>query len=291
MNNTILQIGLGGGLCNKLFHLFSACDIAIKNNIKILEPYFGWKKKILFSDIYDINFFNEEMKKFNKGQDILISRNEENLYTIKKNNINLWNYSEKILTVQRKQSKMNSNCMNIIVLQALKLNKSNENIVNSVINIENKNALHIRIESDWINYAKGKELKSKKNELFLINIDTLINLYKNRWSSEDVFFTVGQKQNEITKKFTNNKIDSQYIFNNELEYEINAAINFELCCKAKRFIGLSRSTFSNLISLKRSLLNKDDSFIYNLKHKIVLRIDKGLQCDPVSAITKKTNIQ
>ena len=288
MSNTILEIKLNGGLCNKLFHLFSACDIAKKNNIKILEPNFGWTRKILFSDIYDIDFFNEEMKKNNNGEIIMIPLNRKQKYNIKKNNDNLWSYSEKILAVQRKKNKLNADCMNIAVLKSLKLNKSNEDILKSFIGIEKLNALHIRIENDWIQYAKKNKCKS--NQLLLIDVDTLINLYKDKWSLDDVFFTTGENQNNIVKKFTENNIKSQFMFNNKLEYEINAAINFELCCQAKIFIGLTNSTFSNLISLKRNLINKNNSFIYNLKGKIKVRVDKGLHFNPEDATNKNVEI-
>jgi len=145
------------------------------------------------------------------------------------------------------------------------------------------NAMHIRVETDWVNYASQSKTKSP-DDILLINVNTLIDLYKNKWSS-DIFFTTGQNQNEIKTTLKLNNINSDYYFDKNVEYEINAAINFELMCKAKNFIGLSRSTFSNLITLKRHLLNNNNSFIYNYNNQIIERLDKGLHPDGKSAVT------
>ena len=278
-----LQIKLEGGLCNKLFCLFSACDIAIKKKIKILEPEFGWKKKILFSDIYDIEFFNNKMKKFNNGENIMIPIDKKNKYKIIENTINLWNYSEKNITKKRENNQINKNCMMLAVLNSLKLNNFNTNICNTFKNIENKNAIHIRIESDWVPYSQKKNNGKKNNEIYLINSNNLIKTYANKFK-DNVFFTTGENQLNIQRKFSEKKINSEFLFNENLEYEINAAINFEICSKAKIFIGLSRSTFSNLISLKRCINGINNSYIYNLNNDLILRTDKGLHCDPEKSV-------
>ena len=67
--------------------------------------------------------------------------------------------------------------------------------------------------------------------------------------------------------------------------------SFDICCNSKKFIGITRSTFSNLITLKRSLKNKDENYIYNIIDTIDKRVDKGLQADAFQSITKYTNIR
>jgi len=310
---TAVNITLEGGLCNKLFCLFSACDIAIKNKTKIIEPVFGWERKILFSEIYDIRFFNKVMKEFNDGEELIVPHASRSKYKIKQNEQDLWLYSESVLRTQRDSNQIKRDCMMIVVLSSLKLNKRNLQLCNDVPDIESKCAMHIRIEQDWVKYAKGKMKKSKPpsrgirprasglakqssrppstqvKELYLINTDSLIDLYKKKGFEEDVFFTTGQNQSQVQEQMLDNNIKSSYIFIHDLEYEINAAINFELCCRAKRFIGLSRSTFSNLISLRRALLDKNNSYIYNLNHQLCMRVDKGLHPCPKRATCNKVD--
>ena len=285
----ILEVKLIGGLCNKLYCFFSACDIAINNNIKILEPKFGWKRSILFSEIYDLEEFNNNMKQYNNGQNILVPFKEKSNYKIKKNTVNLWQYSEKILKVQREEGKMLKNCMNIVVLKSLQLNKKNKKIAEQNINKE-INSVHLRIESDWKKYSVNKKKSMNSNEIMLIDLNNFIELYKEISSDKDLFFTSGENQNEIKDNFKLNDLNAMFYFDPKLEYEINAAICFEICCQSVKFIGLTRSTFSNLITLKRFLNGNDNSYIYNLNNQILKRIDAGLQPVAENAIIKKTII-
>ena len=124
----------------------------------------------------------------------------------------------------------------------------------------------------------------------MINCNNLIKMYNNKFK-EDVFFTTGQNHLDIKKKFSDYKINSEFLFNKNLEYEINAAINFEICTRAKIFIGISRSTFSNLVSLKRCINGINNSYIYNLNNDLILRKDKGLHCEPEKSVKNIVKIK
>ena len=151
----VLDVKLNGGLCNKLFHLFSACDIAIKNKYQILEPMFGWKQKILFSDIYNIDYFNECMLKYTINYNLIIKKNDvSSQQKIIKNKFNLWKISENILNIQRTTGKMDKNCMNIVVLLALKINNKYLHLIDKYHDV----FIHLRLESDWKQYSRKKKL-------------------------------------------------------------------------------------------------------------------------------------
>ena len=291
----IIEINLKfgkAGLSNKILMFCSACDIAIKNKVKLLEPTFGWNKKILFSDIYDLDYFNNHMKKYNNGENIIVPYNKKDGYLVKKFNYNLWTNSEETLNYQRNIRVMKSSCMNIVVLRNLRLNKVNQKLLNNFKNISKRNAVHFRLENDWVNYMmNGKKFNEENGEGSLYSIEDLVKLYSKKWENEDIFFTTGDNHELISLKLKENNIDSKYMFDPDLEYEINAAINFELCCRAKTFTGQSRSTFTSLISLKRSLTNKNNSFIYNYKNNIILRSDLGLYTNPYEAINKVVTIK
>ncbi len=145
-----LDFGLCGGLCNKLLCLMSACDLAIKHNYVLIEPSFGWKRKILFSEIYDLDHFNQALKCYNSGKDIMISsaqfkqkvqdhstqtqfKQEPRITRITIDRRAIWQHSENILNHQRKTHQIERNCMQAVVLQALKLNKIYQNHINQYL--------------------------------------------------------------------------------------------------------------------------------------------------------------
>jgi len=293
--NKYLKIYLNGGLCNKLHCLFSACDIALKQGACIIEPNFGWNKKILFSDIYDINHFNKVMSKYNNGKDLMIAkdkipRNKLLNFEVLYNGINLWNYSEQELAIERKSGMISFESTKLKVLEALKLKPEYKNIVKEFESNGLDTAIQIRTESDWQRYAKTKEV-SDSTESVLVSLDTLMDMIPTISKTKNIFYTSGENHQEIQDCFKKINYNAINFFDSVLEYEINAAINFEICSIAPSFIGNSRSSYSNLISLKRAyLLKTDNSFIYNYGDRIYRRVDKGLQPKASLSISKETAI-
>lgn len=293
MKEEIFNFRLTGGLCNKLFCLMSACHISIANKKKFAEPSFRWgKQKALFSEIYDIDYFNCVMKKYNRKQPLMLRLSEISKlkYDVKNcAKVRLFTYSNKILRKQRSSNTMSMKCMNVVVMRALRLNPKYQKISDTFLNIHNEIAVHFRIETDWKKYNIRKGIRfQRNNEVLLIDKNKLLGLIHEKYKNENIFFTTGENHLVLQNDFKNLGMESNFYFNPTFNYDINAAINFDICSKAKHFIGLSRSTFSNLITLKRTLEGNEENYIYNHGAVLKKRVDAGLQCDGQNAITFKT---
>lgn len=290
-----INIHLQGGLCNKLHCLISACDLAIKKDAILIEPYFGWERKILFSEIYDMDYFNFKMGEFSNGKMLMVSRENLNDRTIKDksfdNVIDLWEYSEKQVYKQRNSYRLNRSNIKLKVLSALKLKVEYEKIVSFYTFKRKFTALQIRIESDWEKHAEINK-PSNKDEKIIVPLKDILTMLSEFNIDGELFFTTGQNHKEISENLETIGLKPDYFYDPLYEYELNAAINFEICCKAENFIGLSRSTYSNLITLKRAvILNNDKSYIYNYRNKIIRRKDKGIQVAGETAINKTTLVE
>lgn len=77
-----------------------------------------------------------------------------------------------------------------------------------------------------------------------------------------------------------------HTFNNMTALDASL-MDFEIARAAKSFVGLSRSTFSNMVSFERfcvSYSNRNEDFIYNLPgQNLGRRIDAGTSDDPFVA--------
>ncbi len=111
-----------------------------------------------------------------------------------------------------------------------------------------------------------------------------------------IYIVSGEHGDEIMNILRDMSIKSEYNYKNNLEYEQNAAMHWWICCNADGgFVGLSRSTFSNLICLRRELdCMSGGCWIYNYwsdsDKKLLRRVDAGLQPAAYDSITKVTNI-
>jgi hypothetical protein len=194
------------------------------------------------------------------------------------------------LEIERKSGMISAKSTKIRVLNALKLKPEYEKIVDEYLLNGLETAIQIRTESDWAKHAEFLEI-SDCEESVLVSLEKIMSMYATMSKSNSIFFTSGENHQEIIGYLKKIKYNTSYFFDSKLEYEINAAINFEICSRASSFIGNSRSSYANLISLKRAfLLGTDKSFIYNYGNEIHLRVDKGLQTTASESIRKKTII-
>lgn len=283
-----LQVKLGGGLCNKLFCLWQACEYASQYSCVLVEPNFGWTRSIHFSDIYDIDKFNDSFRS-SHVQMVPISKFQPRL-SDQITNLSagqLWDMSEQKLGVERHEKRIKRSSYMLKLLSSLHLNEVNEKLVEPYYN-QSYNAIHQRTEVDWREYANGKQVPG--NENILIYPEELQRRYQTMNIPQiPIFISTGDDTKTLQDVWKSSTL--RLFHDDKLEYEVNAAICFEICLYSDNFIGNCRSTFSNLITMKREfILNKSDNYVYNFKGpNFMKRMDKGLQC-VVSDLRHVTNL-
>ena len=281
-----LSVKLSGGLCNKLHCLFSACEIAIERRMTLVEPCFGWRRPVLFSDIFDMDWFVERMRPYSGDVPIMIARSRVlPSDTVIPNPIGLWEWSERVLGSQRANGRIPEDAMSIRVLQALRLKQEYRDLLERVPRYPV--GIHMRIEDDWRSYSQTKQVP--KGEQLYIPTQRIVQMMRNEKMSvqKELFFTSGQDHGVIQRLFHQADILGSCYYNPDFEYEVNAAINFYILVGCERFIGHSRSSFSNLITLYRSLNGKEGSdYIYNFDGRIIQRTDRGLYPEAAKSVVR-----
>ena len=281
------------GLFNKIIYLSGLVRFCLKfKNVRVIEPIYKIginhhtldSKGILFSEIFDIDFFNKKMENLF----YMVPRNDVLKYNLniielqhKYANIYGWNleHDEYI----NKATNMNKISIDdnilIQVLDALKLNKTNITILKKELEIlgNNYNAIHMRTESDW------------PGEWNKISNDLIINLYKksNIYDFENfMFFSTGELHNQIKEGFNKINVKNHTFESNELLYDLKTAISYTICLLSNTFISHTYSTFSSLITMQRELIYKNNkNYSYN-KNFIYKRLDKGLNYKKVIETNK-----
>ena len=304
-----LKVELIGGLCNKLFCFFSAVDIAIAGGYVLIEPEFGWKTKVRMSSVWNVDKVREgipELKWCNT--DVFQLSNIPPDRIVYKSGAELWAYSEAILLKQRTECVLNRDvdigCRVLSVLEPAECVRAcyddvvSDCVVKGMIeNMSNKIAVHFRTESDWQAYSVRKQRRMPTSEHCFTNNKNICDMVVSEFGNDmPVYIVSGEHGDEIGIILRDMAVKSEYNYKNELEYEQNAAMHWWICCSAGRgFVGLSRSTFSNLICLRRELNRVTGGcWIYNYwsddDKKLQRRVDAGLQPDAYNSITKVTNM-
>lgn len=177
-------------------------------------------------------------------------------------------------------------------------------IAASIFNAHNIDmVVQLRYEEDWrIHSQYTLEPLLGKNEDFCIAPDAILKKVSLTFADKPgmVYVSCDQKHMPLSKEDTKHQIFENSgivtLWKSDLlteeEYEnmtpLDASlIDFEIARIAGRFVGLTRSTFANLVSFERfavTLQNRKQDFVYNLPGETLgRRSDAGTADDPVVA--------
>ncbi|MCB1639066.1 MAG: hypothetical protein KDI15_09485, partial [Thiothrix sp.] len=173
---------------------------------------------------------------------------------------------------------------------------------------ENALALQLRIELDWQQHIERKIKKGWGSEWHYHTFDEIFEKIKNHQflkNKSRIFACCDISGLDIDirdlRGFSRAKYgfdlvirdkDSGFYFK---ESSIkNAAFDFMLCLSFDAYVGLSRSTFSNLLCVTKSILSEKsfDHYVYDSGRSFVeRRIDAGLEADPEKSTSLSFSIR
>lgn len=284
------------GLFNKIIYLSGLVRFCLKNiNVRIVEPIYKIginhhsisSPGILFSEIFDIDFFNKKMENiFYMVPRKDIEQYKLNIIELPHKFANLYGWNIEHNEYINKATNMNKISINdnilLKVLNSLKLNKKNMIILEkelSRLGIK-YNAIHLRTESDW-----PDTWQKNSNEL-IISLYKKSRIYDN---NNSMFFSTGESHNHIKDQFKKKNIESHTFESSELLYDLKTAISYTICLLSDVFISHTYSTFSSLITMQRELSYKNyNNYSYN-NNIIYKRVDRGLNYKKVVETNKNAS--
>lgn len=89
-----------------------------------------------------------------------------------------------------------------------------------------------------------------------------------------VFISTGTNHDRVAENLKNNGLhpDIHFFHDKNLEYEQNAYLNFLTLLNCNVFVGNSRSTFSNLVTMTRCIQqNNHENYIYNTSNNKLVK--------------------
>ncbi|WP_435171402.1 hypothetical protein [Falsirhodobacter sp. 1013] len=160
--------------------------------------------------------------------------------------------------------------------------------------------LQLRIERDWRDYLLRRPHRSDDGET-TVDPRRIFGKIGNTPALADHRLVLAccdegdllQTRDELKKDAADFELN--LVFKSEIEEQLElptsrlqrSAIDFEMCLMSDRYVGLTRSSFSNMVCLLKSLQMSPDipeHYIYNSKSReVVRRWDMGLRTGPAEA--------
>lgn len=241
------ELELTGSFNDKLLKFLIICNIAKERKFILIEPYFSWNRLYLFSDIYDLEYFNTMLKGLINTRCLVISRDVfSKLSNYKKTSFKKLLYSNNIYSD----------------IDIYKIYDNYPFIIKCLKSLKLLDKLHSQIK-----------LENSYNYLYLLDIrfveytNTIINLINSLFDKKDTYTNDNDNYGFITLITNFNKLDK--IKNDTFLSEI---LDFHFRLFSDSYISMETSNI-DLCRLKRDIncnFEKYQNYLLKIKNNNII---------------------